>query len=78
MRWEKVGDTLTDGNSALVVLHTFAEAPKEMEILLPLKRNWRIAEQLSASEADALVQGAKLECPIHGDFSARVVWLMRQ
>lgn len=74
--WQGVVRTSADGGSALVVLHTFADAPREIEISLPesaSRGSWRIIEEFPASRAE--LENDRLRLRHAGDFSATVVLL---
>ncbi len=71
--WQAVRRISTDGNSALVVIHTFQDAPKEVRI--PLSDAWTIVEEFPLTAAT--IQGHELVCPADADFCSSVVLLKR-
>jgi alpha-galactosidase len=73
--WQAVRRVAKDGQSALVVVHAFEGAPKTIETPLP-EGAWRVAEEFP--RAESRVAGGRLECPVDGDFSGRVVLLERE
>jgi alpha-galactosidase len=75
--WQSVVRLGRDGNSALVVTHTFADSPAEFQTPLPTGKPWMITEQFSASRTSMAVQGDQLICRAGQPFSASVVLLSR-
>lgn len=74
--WQAVVRTGSDKQNALVVLHTFADAPARLEI--PLGEGWAIAGQFpAAGQARPAVSGGRLWWSDPGDFSGAVVLLSR-
>ena len=61
---------------ALVVVHTFAESPRQVEIPLPAG-GWKVAGELLAPEVTFEIQGEKLIMNLGRDFSAGVLHLRR-
>ncbi|BCM94177.1 alpha-galactosidase AgaA [Abditibacteriota bacterium] len=73
--WQAVVRVPNAQNSALVVLHTFAQTPAHLEVPLP-PGNWRLDAHLGAS-IPTLKNGA-LNCDFESDFSAQVALLTRE
>jgi alpha-galactosidase len=77
--WQAVVRTSADEQQALVVLHTFANAPKQMEISFANAQSWRVIDHLSAGALDEVrVSENRLRVGMSGDFEARVFLLGRR
>ena len=75
--WQSVVRVGQEGNSALVVTHTFADSPAEIRTPLPVGQDWRVSDHFGAPDASALVRGQELVCHIGRPFSASVTLLSR-
>ncbi|HEY3332821.1 MAG TPA: alpha-galactosidase [Capsulimonadaceae bacterium] len=73
--WQAVTRIADDGESALVVVHAFAAAPSEIEVLLP-DEGWAISGQLSSGSV-AKLNGDALGISPEGDFSGHVILLKK-
>ncbi len=72
--WQAVVRTGSNGPQALVVIHTFAESPAEVEIPLPPSpASWRIADSLTEPKASIVDQTLSLN--LSGDFQGNVILL---
>jgi len=70
--WQAAVRSGADRNKALVVIHTFGNAPKDVEVPLPFGE-WQIQEQFPNSD---LTIGDSLLCwPSPPEFAARVLLL---
>ncbi|HSI07609.1 MAG TPA: glycoside hydrolase family 36 protein [Rariglobus sp.] len=72
--WQAMVRVSTDGHTALVVAHAFAQAPSAPDVTLP-PGNWRITDAFAESGVTATVAGRTLTLPFPGDFSAFVILL---
>ena len=61
---------------ALVVVHTFAQAPRQIDIPLP-EGKWEIAGKLLAPEVTFKLEEGRLAMHFARDFSAGVLHLRR-
>jgi alpha-galactosidase len=75
--WQAVVRTHAKGKTALVVIHTFAKAPAQMEIPLPLDAAWEFAGRFTDEGVAASIKGGKLVYSAKGDFSGAVFLLAR-
>ena len=70
--WQAIVRTSTDEYFALIVIHTFANAPGQIEIPLP-KSPWKIAGQFSADgTGKAIFSGSTLRVETGSDFRGQV------
>ncbi|MCU0791257.1 MAG: alpha-galactosidase [Opitutaceae bacterium] len=76
--WQAMVRVSPAGDEALVVAHAFASAPSRVFLPLPPGSGWRIAKTFGepGQPAPDLVDG-RLRLPFPGDFSARIVRLLR-
>lgn len=75
--WQAVVRVSTDGREALVVAHAFAEAPASVVVALP-HAGWRLAEGFPGSNgSNELMLDGGIRLHFEGDFSARVLHLIR-
>lgn len=72
--WQAMRRVSSDDKAALVVIHTFEEAPTQVEVPLPPGK-WRIQSEYPA--AASTVKEGSLVRPVEGDFSAAVIHLSR-
>jgi alpha-galactosidase len=63
-------------SEAFAVVHTFENAPREIELSLP-EGNWSRVDDLLAPEVTCALDGEKLKLQFPADFSAAVVHLRR-
>ena len=75
--WQAVVRTHDDGKSALVVVHSFARAPENLQIPLPGNDPWKIAGIFADEGASTLIKGQVLHHHAVGDFSAAAIHLTR-
>jgi alpha-galactosidase len=73
--WQAVVRSSTDNQQMLVVLHTFAQAPKQVDIPLS-KGRWKIAGQFSAGASLEVSSNGKLHVSTGGDFSGAIFVLV--
>lgn len=72
--WQAVRRISTDGQSLLVVLHTFAKAPETAEVPLP-EGSWTLTENLPGTEI--LTAGNRLRFDVLQDFQGTAAILRR-
>lgn len=70
----------TEDAAMLVVVHTFEEAPEELEIILPEADGavWRLAEKFCRKEITAELRGEKLQFCGMTDYDGAVILLERK
>jgi alpha-galactosidase len=76
--WQVVVRTSADGKQALVVAHTFAKAPEQMDVPLPGNSSWRVREEFGAAKAAIVAANSpspQLRLTGLHDFAAQVIWL---
>ena len=74
--WQAVVRAAADKKSALVVLHTFADTPKQVTIPLPKSRRWKIAGQFGgAKKMKAELAAGRLKISTGGDFCGQIFLL---
>lgn len=77
--WQAVVRTSTDNRQALVVVHSFANAPGRVEIPLPGNSMWRVVDEFgSPPAACALANPGLLTLTGLKDFAAHVILLSAQ
>jgi alpha-galactosidase len=75
--WQSVLRAGQEGNSTLVVTHTFADSPAEIRTPLPPGQGWRVSDHFGAGDASALIRGQELVCHVGRPFGASVTLLSR-
>jgi alpha-galactosidase len=70
--WQAVMRIAADHKQAFVVSHTFADAPKQIDIPLP-PGSWRVTNEFPNTAAQII--GQTLSCPGEADFLGRVTLL---
>lgn len=73
--WQAVVRVSADMKKALVVVHTFANSPSQIEVPLPAGINWQITSEYSNSGNVLSLNDTRLVYSMKPDFSAGVILL---
>lgn len=75
--WQAVVRTGTGNRNVLLIIHTFAKSPSELEIPLPGGLDWKIDGYFADPGVKTTIGKGKLHYSPHGDFAGAVLFLTR-